>query len=277
MAEVAGLVLSGIGLIALKDTVTECFSNVDDFKSFGSDYSHYVLQLDLARLAYERWLRSVKFCEPNDLSATSLPTATGEETEIVARLLGQIELAFRDARSKNKRYASTKLEPRGLETFQFSGEDMQVLADKARERSIMHHKTIKTLTKVRWVMNDARTVRQLSERVSNDVNSLVELFPCITRESEQAQATGSASMPSSIHPRSPAATSVQRPGTGTATFSHVYEENKVSGFARVLYGDQIAQGMQATNPGSRYVENEATDYAKAVYGNQYGMGNFLDG
>ena len=143
---------------------------MDIGRNLGKDYEHYALQLVLAKLAYQRWQKAVRFTEPSEGNAlANVSVASEQETKAVKDLLGEIERAFNDAKTSNQVYEGEN-EPQLLNGADGSesGNGNKGLADlEARARVVAkkRQKSVSILGKVRWVVHDRKAFQTLTERV----------------------------------------------------------------------------------------------------------------
>nr|POF03790.1 heterokaryon incompatibility protein s [Quercus suber] len=204
--EVAGLIISGVGVAALASTVSTLSR---------------LAWLDLARLGYDRWCRNVKFVDVMNADFDKhLPVATTDEVKTVKKLLGSIRVAFETARETSKRFeldakASTSEQPVVFNNGASHSATVQ-LADRVRTVSKQQQKAANIIDKLRWTLFDAKTLKELVTKVRYDmlfhariwltcgiihqidrnVNSLVSLFPAIrTAQKEQAATDVAAIVP----------------------------------------------------------------------------------
>lgn len=148
------------------------FNDIETGRNLGKDYEHWSLQLDLAHLAFDRWISSIKVVDSNDESMRlppNLPVASKGETETVKKLLGQIETAFRDAQSSSQRYdKSSQAAAAGGSAHAGAGDERElaVLGEKVRAGIRMRQKVVVLRDKIRWVVHDSKVFEKLTSRVS---------------------------------------------------------------------------------------------------------------
>ncbi|KAK3711905.1 hypothetical protein LTR37_009423 [Vermiconidia calcicola] len=272
MAEVAGIVISGIGLVALATTVVDCFEKVDTGRNLGKDYEHYSLQLELAHLAYQRWLKSVQIGEHDKLNVLAkLHVATEQESNAVEKLLGHIKAAFAEA-ERDSRIARSQHKARG--TTASSEETDETLADlgaRVRLATKKRQKDANVIDKIRWVVHESKAFETLSERQFDKRRNLAaadlaELAPPGDSRRLNLLLATAKDVDPILFDR---AAQVERKG-------HYFENAKLAGRAKAFHGNQYAVGAQ--DPGTRHEFRNvsASDEAMAFYGDTVGMPSFWD-
>lgn len=144
----------------------DCFERVDTGRKLGKDYEHYSLQLEMAQLAYGRWLEAVKITDAGaGALPANVPVASDTETKAVQRLLGGIELAFDEAKDSNQRYQG-QLKTEYLSTSSSASDQGRAdLAVRVKDRVKKMQRSVSVLDKVRWVVHDSKAFQTLTERV----------------------------------------------------------------------------------------------------------------
>lgn len=124
------------------------------------------MQLDLARLAFTRWLTAVRITDANNASSSpaNLPVATSMEADVVKKLLGNIQAAFKDAEKTAERY---DIEDSGVPNSTADEGDIAVLMENVRLTTEKRQRGVKLIDKLRWVVKDANVIKNLVERVSD--------------------------------------------------------------------------------------------------------------
>jgi hypothetical protein len=184
MAELAGIVIGAVGLIALESTV-RCSNNphaltsdlcpqVEDFfekvttwKEYGKDHEHYRTKLDMARVAYQRWRKSVNIVDTIVDVRANLPIADQREADTVKRLLGQIAAAFQEAEKTSEQFESKESDTKASRGV--GANDLQAAYQAAID---MRQKGTGTWKKFRWVVHDKKVLATLTGRVSTLHNSV---------------------------------------------------------------------------------------------------------
>lgn len=280
MAEnLAGLVVSGVGLVTLASTVAECFDKIEISRQFGKDFEHHALHLDLAKLALQRWRQSVNVLDdvPDAALMNQLAVASDHESELVRKLLGNIQLAFEQAESTTKRYTPTPPKP---SSSAGSSEDIElvVLDERVRKAYQKRQGSVSITKKARWVLHDAKASQTLVERVSQNVKSLVEMFPGAAQVSqEEFRAIVDPRDTHSLRLLRVAAESTdpameQRAVEASIGCDPVWENNRAEGNAKVSYGDMVGSDFtgRVAGIGYCYRGNMATGSAQVTYGTRYG-------
>jgi hypothetical protein len=178
MAELAGIVIGAVGLIALESTVRrpnsphaltsdlcpqveDFFEKVTTWREYGKDHEHYRTKLDMARVAYQRWRKSVNIVDTIVDVRANLPIADHHEADTVKRLLGQIAAAFQEAEKTSEQFESK--EPDTKASRGVGANDLQAAYQAAIE---MRQKGTGTWKKFRWVVHDKKVLATLTGRVS---------------------------------------------------------------------------------------------------------------
>ena len=278
MAEnLAGLVISGVGLVALVSTVAACFESIEIGRGFGRQYDHHALQLDLAKLALQRWCRSVDISDagPDANLMDRLALASEHETELVRKLLENIQLAFEDAEKTAKRYTPPTPANQASDSQDI---ELAVLDDRVRKAFWKRQGGVSVTNKVRWVLHDAKASQILVDRVSQNVKSLVDMFqgaaqvtqeefraivdPCDVQTLALLRVTA----------ENVDSATEQRATEALIGCAPVWENNSATGDSKVSYGDMMGSDFtgKVAGLGYCYRGNRASGSAQVTYGTRYG-------
>jgi hypothetical protein len=185
MAELAGIVIGAVGLIALESTVRrpnsphaltsdlcpqveDFFEKVTTWKEYGKDHEHYRTKLDMARVAYQRWRKSVNIVDTIVDVRANLPIADQHEADTVKRLLGAIAKAFQEAEKTSEQFESKEPDTKANRGVG-AANDLRA----AYEAAIgVRPKGTGPWKKFRWVVHDKKVLATLTGRVSTLHNSV---------------------------------------------------------------------------------------------------------
>lgn len=115
----------------------------------------------MARIAYQRWAKSVKITDSVDNNVANLPVANPEETKTVKDLLGAIAATFQEAEKTSGQFESK--EPDAQAAGSASTNDVVAAYRAAVEK---RQKGTAAWMKLRWVVHDKKVLASLTERVS---------------------------------------------------------------------------------------------------------------
>lgn len=176
MAEVAGLVIGGVGLAAMFDATVNAFDRIETGKAYGKDYQEAALRLAALRLRLTRWRDTVKIVDDPAQEQNGIPVAPAEDAQYFEELLGSIARNFEDAEKAAKRHelkagsAEQSLPSNGSKT-------MDELEKEVRGISLRRQKGSSVLQKVRWVFHDQKRFDKIIGSLTDQVTDVVELFP----------------------------------------------------------------------------------------------------
>lgn len=260
MAEAAGLVIGGVGLLALFDTCMSAFEYIDAGRHYGKDYQKAALKLEVLQIQLSRWKSTVDIRDDLTGISDKVQVATQDEVKTVEKLLGEINNDLEDARKTSKRYELETLPPpdESAEAATLDAVTMRMrqLAVKRQKRSSFGQKTL-------WALRDNRKVSRLIEDLSEHVNSLVQLFPAVVPKQVELAVTD---MTEVVQP-----SGVEEP------------DDEALNMLREASADvdpQLSAALQTlVDAKGGYSFNNMTllDHAKAVYGTYYADGQYVRG
>jgi hypothetical protein len=145
--------------------VEEFFQRVATWKDFDKDSKHYCLKLNVAAVAYDRWRRSVKLMDGENVTDVELPVANPKEAQTAKDLLAAIVTAFEEAEESTRKHVSQRLEPtdrryEALDSLASMRAMYQAMAEKRQ-------KGAGAWKKLQWVVRDKQVLTTLTERVSD--------------------------------------------------------------------------------------------------------------
>lgn len=288
MAEVAGLVIGGVGLAALFSTCMETFEYVESGSNYGKAYQKSALRLTLLRLRLSRWGETVKFIdEPTGGRYEELPVASDKDSKKVNWLLGEIHASLEDAERAAKRYECEQPAADG---------DTRVAAitEKVRTMAIRRQKSSSFVQKARWALHDEKKFGKVIGELSEFITNLTELFPATKPIQEQLASADAAEVISPSEIKDPSevvgiayvdeATTEVDPMLKQAMQEkmpaerrHAFNKVMSKGRATVINGDEVAAGAQVNGYGHDYNGVYADGYSQVLNGNRYGGRSILDG
>jgi hypothetical protein len=299
MAELAGIVVGGVALASLYSTCLDAIASVRIAKSFGASYENCLLRLDILELRLSRWGESVRIIDnPSQRPRLEVPAPSPKDVETVKRLLGAIQMAFEDAKKLSERYSmkAPKKSQVQQQTFEndesIEGDSSSVVSLHQKVRDLVRRRQRGTsrVQIAKWAMYEEKEFEKLVDNVSGLVTSLIELFPavktaqkplCEIEVSELVEEEGKESM-ILLRDTSRGVDSVLEETISEAGIpielsrQHRIHNIKVTDDARVLLGDEVADGAEVTGYGHSYDGIFVTGKAKAQTGNRYGGKSFWD-
>jgi hypothetical protein len=116
----------------------------------------------VAAVAYERWRKSVKLVDGENINDPKLPIANPKEAQTARDLLAAIVTAFEEAEKSTGQPLSKRLKPtdRRCESPDGLVSMYQAVVEKRQ-------KGTEALKKLRWVVHDKQVLATLTERVSD--------------------------------------------------------------------------------------------------------------
>ena len=228
-----------------------------------------------------------------------MQVATEDEIEAVERLLGEIQVAFKDAEKSSRRYEFAS-EPQAASASGLTAyEGVVDLRARVKEATKKRQMGSGFRNKIRWILRDSNVFKTLSERVRSsktllkmmttddslqvvkNVKSLTEMFPAATQKAQDQLAAveleevappgnsqrlellleAAKDVDPILYER---AADVKREG-------HYYENATLADRAIVVFGNQLALGAQ--DPGTRheYRNISVSGDTKAIIGDRVGM------
>ena len=149
--------------LLISDKVIDNFERFEAGRNQGNDYKHYALQLSMAKLAYQRWLASVRIAGPANKSVPAdLPVATEQETQAVKELLGAVQAAF----TKAEKYTVHEEPQPVIAGGPGADDNLDQLAVSFKESAKKYQKSTNFVGRFRWVLHDSKALQTLTERVS---------------------------------------------------------------------------------------------------------------
>ena len=171
MAEVAGLVVGGIGALALVDTALNGFERIESGASYGREYNKTALKLSLNELRLSRW---------KEASAAGITVSEAEAAK-VKKLLGEIGANFEDAERIAARYEQEQVADLDREM----GAQMENVITQVHQLAKLRQKTSSLGRVVKWALHDERKFKGLAEDQTKLIAQLVDLFPATSEQQMQ--------------------------------------------------------------------------------------------
>jgi hypothetical protein len=142
--------------------VEEFFQKVATWKNFSKDSKHYCLKLNVAAVAYDRWRRSVKLMDGENVTDVELPVANPKEAQTAKDLLAAIVTAFEEAEESTRKHVSKRHKPtdRRYEALDSLASMYQAMVEKRQNGA-------GAWKKLQWVVHDKQVLTTLTERVSD--------------------------------------------------------------------------------------------------------------
>ncbi|RFU29439.1 hypothetical protein B7463_g6898, partial [Scytalidium lignicola] len=248
MAEVAGLVIGGVGLAAVFTTCVDCFEYVQVGREFGGDYERCLLKLDIVKLRLSRWGDAINTRQ----GQPGVIVGNSDEAEIVKKTLGSIIDRFATAEAISSRFrpgnTSTALVTTGPNSAAVDLDpSLQAMRNKIQEQALKRQNRSTFRQKAAWVFRDKARFDHLLEDVTYFVTQLVELFPMVKADQQALAAQDARALEN--QPR-------------IVELAQVAEDTD-----EMLHNS--AQKLPAVVSHHKYLGNTAQDKAEAQYGNRY--------
>lgn len=184
MAETAGLVIGGIGLLSLFDSCMSAFEYVDSGRQYGKDYNKAALKINLLRLRLSRWKQTVDIRDSLDGISNKVQVASPDEVKRVEELLGYIGADLKTAEEKSQRYQLKNAPPPDNSP---EAQTIDLLSDRVRDLAVSRQKSGTFGQRAKWALLDKRRFASLIDDLGENIASLVELFPAtVARQAELA-------------------------------------------------------------------------------------------
>ncbi|KAK5687328.1 hypothetical protein LTS10_001466 [Elasticomyces elasticus] len=297
MAEIAGLIIGGIGLAALFDSCMQALEYVNAATDYGTQCQRLMLRLSLLHLRLSRWGATVHIVEsgPDNLSSCSLLVASQAEAETIRELLGEIFGLLKGAREAATRYKlGSQNEDDHMNTS--NSANINALVEATRFIASSRQKQATALQKARWALHDEKKLRRLVEDLTSLITDLVELFPA-SHSAQQALASIDAAVlmsPSDVAENSRDQvlaregllrenTSVVDPllagavaEVATVDRRHALIYALTVEDARMHNGDFVSEGASVVGYGHDYHGVLASGRSRVLNGNRYGGKSVLD-
>lgn len=291
MAEVAGLVIGGVGLLGLVDSCINALDYVDAGRKYGKDYQKTALKISVLQLRLSRWKESVDIREDVTGLSGRVQVATEEEAENVRELLGHIKADLKTAEETSQRYKLKNAPPAEQGT---EAATMETLSIRVRKMSLGRQNGSSFGQKTRWALHDKKKFGDLVSDLDGNINSLVTLFPAAMQKQTRLAKTELEEIiqPSEIEEPVEAAAILRETSEGidaqlvaaieraaaAAQGGINVNRSVVEGQARVQYGDYIAPGERPGQHRANITVNDAVarGNARAQFGNTFGGRYFLD-
>jgi hypothetical protein len=290
MGEVAGLVVGGIGLLALFETSMTCFDYIDTGRKYGKDYQKFVVAMSVLELRLSRW---------GDLARLRDNSShiTGDEARLITELLGSIKADLEDAGHVSKRYELKALPEDGTIKLQTAAERFK------RRARIRQHRT-SVGKKVKWALRDQGKCNNLIKEIERGIADLELVFPYTNPQSQLVHRAAIEDAQQLMAPTEVEADLEPSTTPDIETLREATENDRVlqqvldivtqqtssadeirniftSGKARVALDDFVASGYTGPAPTERtrqrVIENVGTtDEARLLVGKNYGGKGVFD-
>jgi hypothetical protein len=249
MAEVAGLVIGGVGLAALFDTCMSTFEYVDTGRKYGVDYQKAALKVSVLELRLSRWGQQVRFSK-----AAGGEDSTSEEVE---RLLGEIQMNFEDAFEASKKYVMPKSKETGLQV-EGSGA-LESLGDTFRRLSLKRQNKTSLAKKARWALRDKKKLGRLIDDIKESIESLENLSSAISAPSPRQRQEVMKDVQELIQPAE-----IEEPESATEPIIAVLKDITDGVDDQLREAVNVAAAQVAT--GDSYTNIFTSDKAKVILG-----------
>ena len=295
MAEVAGLVIGGISLVAMFESCMNIFDYVDSGRNFTTGYQDAALDITMLGARLARWERTYR---------QNPPASTEDEGEKAEMWLEQISKRLQDARLTGEKYETSKPSvPFATAAAMIlpSNPEMKPAArkfqmtDKIREKLLYRVRspgtskdssaatTISIASKARWALRDEAKMNALIEKLTRYVSHLEAIFPAL-QPALEAGALEDASLiqPAEIEePEDSIGVVAESALRVDPPLGHVIMNVRALEGAKVRIGDYISPEWAESGRlpvGARHKVDglEVSGRAQVMIGNVYGGRSVLD-
>ena len=171
MAEVAGLVIGGVSLVALFETAMTAFDYIEVGATHGQAYNRHVLKERLLKLRLSRWERTVVTAVQ---ASGGYSVGTPENGEEAKELLGYIATTIKETEAIAAKYKVKGTIEMAKPSEQ---ENINMLVAKVKKLAIHQQSETSLTKKARWALRDERRFRTLLTNLESSVTDLEDLFP----------------------------------------------------------------------------------------------------
>jgi hypothetical protein len=218
MAEVAGLVIGGVSLVALFDTTMSAFDKIESGKNFGRAYKRSALNASILRLRLARWREAV------DAAGGNKSIGTKTEHDLVEDLLGDIGESIKATERFKDRYGNED-KPGSTAGEKRIDATMDDLAARTSAIALKQQKDANFFQKARWAIRDQSRYGQLLASIDYSIQQLENVFPAAMAAQQHHLARSQAE--EIVHP-----SSVEEPEDTEMTFKVLAEST--TNFDKIL-------------------------------------------
>ncbi|KAK6524193.1 hypothetical protein TWF694_005853 [Orbilia ellipsospora] len=283
MAEIAGLVIGGLGLATLFSSVIGLCECVRFGKSFGQDYETALTRLSIIKLRLSRWAAAI---QDQDEDFT-----TSEDGQHASKILERIKHLFEEMQKLSLRYPGSVAlyDPLGD-----TGNEVRNLVSAITKIVKQRQKRAGLFRKTVWAVYDKEKFKELLDEVTSLVDGLVGLFPsekhpgfvqkqeCLCDEDLDVLTSRSKTKLSTLADAASGADQAlgSRIEMRLGITKHLYFKNKISGRAKVKFGNEYLKGSKMEMPmvtsGNIYKDNVISGEAFIHFGDTFGGSSFLE-
>jgi hypothetical protein len=209
MAEVAGLVIGGVSLVALFDTTMSAFDKIESGRNFGRAYKRSALNASILRLRLARWREAV--------AAAGGDKSIGTETDhnTVINLLGDISASIQATERLKDRYGTEEDKSGSTPEEKRIDATMDDLAARTSAIALKTQKNANFFQKARWAIRDQRKYGELLSSIDSSIEQLEKVFPAAMAEQKHLARSQAEEI---VHP-----SSVEEPEDTETTFKVLAE------------------------------------------------------
>lgn len=285
IAAKASLVISGVGLVALVNDVTELFGGVSSslYSSRTTDRrsEQLIIHLEMARLAYMQWMSAVNIVEPIAGEQTDLSTFRSQSGDTLERLLKLIKAAFQDAEKAGTIGQDTT--PQSAVASDAEPNDLSKLGDELRNLANERQKNTRVHRMTYWASKDKKGLEELVAKVSQNVQNLNSAFPTVFKTIESLtmedirhiadprDAENLARLELIKQMAASANPFLERSADQAIIEGHTYRDMKIGNRVNVMFGNQVSEGDMDpawARKGHLYDHAKVKDHIKLHYGDQ---------
>ncbi|ETN40167.1 uncharacterized protein HMPREF1541_04443 [Cyphellophora europaea CBS 101466] len=275
MAEVAGLVVGGAGLLTLFSTCLELAEQIQSARSVGDDYEEACTQLMFLADRLKR-------CQKQQASRELNPTPEHESQRVlVARALCHIEKLLQKIEPLHNRYGNftNDVPSSRLCAIEAVGTSLEQTRQTLSHTSSQRQRRLPLQNKISWALHNKKLLTDCIERIGFFVAELEKLFEDRDLEGGQSvsgttgggmQGQLDTSGEDTSHSDTVNLDGTLQPRLISNLDGHVFHNNKIGGRARVAQGD-LGWNLPRNTRRNLYAGNTMTGEAKVLQGNVLGV------
>lgn len=175
MAEIFGIVTGAMSVAALFNNCVDTFEYIQLGRHFGQDFDRCQLKLDLAKTRLGRWGEVVGINRDERFTSA---TQTDKVVEVVLGIFEDMDICFKAAEEKSKRYAKRAGEEERMVCDDSSMKPVfQRLHSHCKEITRRRKKSVGILKKSTWALYDGKSLETIINQILSWIDELEKLFP----------------------------------------------------------------------------------------------------
>lgn len=277
MADVAGIVIGGVRLLAHFDTCIGAFDSIRAGANAGKELQICALKLSILQLRLLRWGESVGLADSESALADQAGTA---ESDAITKILDDIQAAFREAELIASRYRDHELLNDGDDQ---EAKSIEALTEKVRQLSSDRQRKLslskRTTRQATWFLRDRRRLDSLIAELTDNIDALANLVPHFNDDQKRQARTEAQQLAET--PSKDIENALSAPWLGVAVSS--VDEDLGSSLKKEMppsVNDRSSETTSVNSGGTYYFRGNTISYGDVaaqhngnVYGNVIASGN----